>query len=96
MSIFSCKLRKAVEEVAFQGVMVARNSPQVSHLFFVDDNLLFCRINKGDYHKVVEILKAYELASRQMLNHMMHLKFINLSLNLVIIISVNNVKNSNH
>ena len=75
--------------------MVARNSPQSVPSFFPDDNLLFCRTNKGDYRKVIEILKAYELASRQMLNHMMHLKFTNLSLNLVITISVNNIRNSN-
>ena len=38
---FSCKLGKAIEKGALQKVTIARNSPQVSHLFFADDNLLF-------------------------------------------------------
>ena len=38
-----CQLRKTVGENALQGVVVARYSSKVSHLFFVDDSLLFYR-----------------------------------------------------
>ena len=52
-----------MEGKELKGVAISRNSPQVSHLFFVDDSLLFCRTNGGDYKKMVEILKEYEDAS---------------------------------
>ena len=40
----------------------------MSHLFFADDSLLFCRTNGRDCKKMVEILKEYEDASGQLIN----------------------------
>ena len=57
-----------MEEKELKRVVIARNSPQVSHLFFADDSILFCKTNKGDFKKVVEILKEYESASGQLIN----------------------------
>ena len=58
----------AANEGFIQGVVASRNDPRISHLFFVDDSLLFCRAESSDYRKVMEILKTYEKASGQVIN----------------------------
>lgn len=40
----------------------------VSHLFFADDSLLFCKATNCECRKLVEILELYEAASRQKVN----------------------------
>ena len=46
----------------------ARHGPKVSHLFFTDDSLVFCKANKVDCEAFSDILKSYEDASGQMVN----------------------------
>ena len=40
----------------------------VSHLFFVDDSLLFCKATNRECRKLVEILKLYKAVSGQKAN----------------------------
>lgn len=47
---------------------MCRIGPQISHLFFVDDSLIFCHATMGDLHSIQEILTLYEHASRQQIN----------------------------
>ena len=64
----SCKIRQAGEEGNLKGIAIARKSPRVSHLFFTDDCLLFCRTKSSDCLKMVAIMKDYELVSGQVIN----------------------------
>jgi hypothetical protein len=50
------------------GVPFSSRGLQLSHLFFADDNLLFCRANFTEWGNLLGILKSYEEASRQKLN----------------------------
>ena len=36
-------IKKATDDGDIQGVSICRNGPKPTHLFFVDDSLLFCR-----------------------------------------------------
>lgn len=50
------------------GVSLCRAGPKVSHLFFVDNSLLFCKASQNDCNNILEILQLYESASGQQIN----------------------------
>ena len=53
---------------SIKGVSLCSTGPKVSHLFFADDSLLFCRANSQKASSIMEILKQYEEASGQQIN----------------------------
>lgn len=61
-------IEHAVDRNFIEGVSLCRNGPKISHLFFADDSLLFCRARMGDVEKIQEILGKYERASGQKIN----------------------------
>ena len=46
-----------------QGVAICQNGPRVSHLFFADDSVLFCREKEEECRKILDILATYERGS---------------------------------
>lgn len=48
-----------------RGISICRNGPRLTHLFFVDNSLLFCRATSQECQFVQRILGAYEEASGQ-------------------------------
>nr|XP_023887877.1 uncharacterized protein LOC112000001 [Quercus suber] len=65
-------LHSLIQQVEISGsikrVSLCSVGPKVSHLFFADDSLLFCRANSQEVSSIMEILKQYEEASRQQIN----------------------------
>ena len=51
-----------------QGISISRGGPKLNHLFFADDNVLFCRATLMECNTIMEILRKYERASGQQLN----------------------------
>lgn len=51
-----------------KGFSLCQNGPQMSHLFFVGDTLLFCKAELREVQVICSILKKYELASGQKIN----------------------------
>ncbi|KAL0012182.1 hypothetical protein SO802_007290 [Lithocarpus litseifolius] len=62
---FSSMICQAVRRQLLSGVSICRGCPMVTHLFFADDSLLFCKASSQECQKLVEILKHYENASGQ-------------------------------
>jgi hypothetical protein len=53
---------------AITGVPSSLRGPRISHLFFVDDSLIFCKANFMEWRRVVKTLGIYEEGSGQKLN----------------------------
>ena len=55
-------------EDSIKGVAISRYGPRVSHLFFVDDSVLFCHAIKDECQRVLDILDIYERGMGQKIN----------------------------
>ncbi|XP_030964645.1 uncharacterized protein LOC115985893 [Quercus lobata] len=64
----SALLRHAAERQAIHGVSVCRKAPRISHLFFADDSLVFCRASLEECDELQRIFTLYETVSGQQLN----------------------------
>ena len=61
-------LQRAAYNDKIRGFSLCKNGPKISHLFFADDSLVFCRATMSDLHEIQAILSLYERASGQKLN----------------------------
>ncbi|KAL5537585.1 hypothetical protein UlMin_044677 [Ulmus minor] len=52
----------------FKGVKIAPSCPSITHLFFADDSLIFCRAKRADCFQLRQCLILYEKASGQSIN----------------------------
>ena len=63
VEVFSGLLISAQNRKAIHGIKVARNAPEITHLFFADDSIIFFKASDQDIKEVKEILQSYQLAS---------------------------------
>ena len=64
----SSMLCKAETAGVITGVPTSKKGPKLTHLFFADDSLLFCKANSVEWRRLTKILERYEEASGQKLN----------------------------
>ena len=65
----SALIQSAMDRSQMEGVKIYRGGPRLSHLFFADDNLIFCKATLKECDELQRLLRVYEKASRQQLNH---------------------------
>uniref|UniRef100_A0A2N9G6M3 Reverse transcriptase domain-containing protein n=1 Tax=Fagus sylvatica TaxID=28930 RepID=A0A2N9G6M3_FAGSY len=61
-------LSRAAITRQLQGLSISRGGPKLTHLFFADDSVLFCRATLMECNIILEILRKYERASGQQIN----------------------------
>ena len=61
-------LQKAKVGKELTGVKISRGAPVITHLFFADDSLVFCKADIQEAGKLMKILKVYEKATGQLIN----------------------------
>jgi hypothetical protein len=59
----SALIRKAEGEGWLSGVLITATGFRLSHLFFVDDSLLFCLADFTEWSQILSMLNSYERAS---------------------------------
>jgi hypothetical protein len=64
----SSLIRTAEQNRSITGLSIARGGFKLSHLFFADDSLLFCRASFMEWVSIHSILEDYERASGQKIN----------------------------
>lgn len=65
---FSGLYVEQMKQKTLHGVVVARGAPEISHLFFADDSLIFSRATLEEAEVVCKVIKEYEQASGQLVN----------------------------
>lgn len=65
---FSNLLRKAEQSKKITGISVSRGGLRISHLFFADDSLIFCKADKDQANQLMNILEVYGKGSGQVIN----------------------------
>ena len=65
---FHALIKQAAANGTIFGVSLCREGPKVTHLFFADDSLLFCKANSHECNSILELLEKYERASGQRIN----------------------------
>jgi hypothetical protein len=65
----SAMVTRASDDGILTGVPTSRGAPQISHLFFADDGLLFCIPNLSQWSAFTNVLKIYEATYGQRLNN---------------------------
>ena len=53
-------IRRAATEGRIKGFSLCKRGPKLTHLFFVDDSLLFCRATSNECNVILDLLGSYE------------------------------------
>ena len=68
MECFHGLISQAAAQGDIRGYSLSRNSPHLTHLFFADDSLLFCRSTVQECQKILDILDTYGRCLSQQIN----------------------------
>ena len=64
----SALIKKSMQRGFMERVAVCRGGPSISHLFFADDSLIFCKASLEECDTLQHVLKIYEESSGQQLH----------------------------
>ena len=62
-------IQLAMDRGQMEGVKICRRGPRLSHLFFTDDSLIFCKATLEECDELQRLLEVYEKDYGQQLNH---------------------------
>ncbi|XP_071913980.1 uncharacterized protein [Coffea arabica] len=65
---FSTLLNQAVRQGKLTDLQLSSGGPRLSHIFFADDSLIFCKAKEEEAVQLMEVLRQYGEASGQLIN----------------------------
>ncbi|GAU16215.1 hypothetical protein TSUD_298470 [Trifolium subterraneum] len=69
MNVLSALISLAQQKKFIHGVKVAPRAPEITHLFFADDSIMFCRATIKETEHMKMLLSTYQQASGQLVNY---------------------------
>jgi hypothetical protein len=66
--VFSNMISAKQDQSLINGLSIAQNAPKISHLFFADDSLIFCKAKKEEAAHLKAIFEEYQRISGQLIN----------------------------
>jgi hypothetical protein len=66
--VFSRMLTNNQDQSKITGIKIAQDAPKVSHLFFADNSLIFCKANKAEAENLLGVFEDYQRISGQKIN----------------------------
>jgi hypothetical protein len=67
--VFSALISKAQALKLIHEIKIAPRAPEITHLLFADDSLLFCRANEEEANQIKSIITTYQQASGKLVNY---------------------------
>jgi hypothetical protein len=67
--VLSALITNAHLKKTIHGVKIAPKAPEITHLFFADDSVIFCRATEAETTSIKDILSTYQAASGQLVNY---------------------------
>lgn len=68
VDVLSHMLLKAKEQGRIKGINLSMGGPNITHLFFADDSLLFAKATEEEMYQLIQILNLYSRAFGQRIN----------------------------
>jgi hypothetical protein len=65
---FSSLLSNDKAKGLISGVPTSKKGPSISHLFFADDSVVFCKANRVEWRRILNIIEIYERGSGHKIN----------------------------
>lgn len=65
---FTALIRDYERRQLLKGVKVARTTPSISHMFFADDNFIFCKTTTQSADHILQMLKNFKRVLGQQIN----------------------------
>jgi hypothetical protein len=66
--VFSNMISNKQNQSLINGLAIAQSTPKISHLFFADDSLIFCKAKKEEATQLKAIFEEYQRISGQQIN----------------------------
>jgi hypothetical protein len=66
--VFSGMLTNAQNQSLINGIAITHDAPKISHLFFADDSIIFCKANKAKAPQLKAIFEEYQRISGRKIN----------------------------
>ncbi|PNY08539.1 ribonuclease H [Trifolium pratense] len=67
--VLSALISSAQENKLIHGVKIAPRAPEITHLFFADDSIMFCRATIEETEHMKMLISKYQQASGQLVNY---------------------------